>query len=794
MINTFWKIIKSNFIFRVILLAELLILLWMSANCLRARCGYLFTTENLYAADAPYVSIITGEDGQAGYCLASEEEVEEESALYTEKFSLYPGAYRITVSYASQVNYMEEADIDVGLSYLNVLSGQQGYYCQFESMLLRDGTNCVEQTLQVTSPGKLGSIQLSLDFYGQGEVTVYSIELTEICAYRYLGFLGWFLIFAGFDVLFFLLFTGYRYQYARELGVLVLICLAGILPFLADFVFVGHDTGFHAYRIALLAEEISEGNYFPAIYSAALNGYGYAAPLFYNQLFLYIPALLYLCGFSLTFAYNFYLEIMTVAACLIMYYCALKIFRKRSTALLAAALYTLSAVRLTNILTRAAFGELTAQTFLPLVVLGFYNIYTAKKGEKITIDKYWPVIAGMTGIASSHVLSLFMSAMVIFVVCLVLWRKTWEAPRLFGLVKAAGLTLAVNLASIVPMVTSMGMDMNVSHVTNYIQTSGTYFLQLFNSIVNNYQRSDEGGTAADEMSLSIGFPVTLGLLLCLVCFYRYTKRDHKTDDREKTGFMGLCWGMTVLTLFLSSVYMFYDYLGEVLPENVYSMLTVYQFPWRWLTFATLFGVFCTAAAADREEASAIFFRMPTMFILSAALVINTGEIYADQLQTSETYRFADHLYDDKFWLSNSEYMLNGVYDGWLSYRRLIYEEDQLIVHGEYAYENGRWLLTVENLTDQVAGIHIPLQAYDHYAAYDAETGEMIGWVRGYSCLVYLSIPANYSGTVAVEYQLPLLWKCAITVSILVSLALIEYMLWMHRCFFLPGKRINEDKG
>ncbi len=776
MINTFLKIMKSNTVFRVILTVELLVLFWMGVNCLRTRCDYSFSTENLYAANADYVSIVTGEDGQAGYCLVSEEEVEEESVLYTEKFTLYPGAYRITVSYVSQVNYMEEADIDVGLSYLNLSSGQQGYYCQFESMLLRDGTDCVEQTLQVTSPGKLSSIQLSLDFYGQGEVTVYSIELTEICAYRYLSFLGWFLIFAGFDVLFFLLFTSYRYHYARELGVLVVICLAGILPFLADWSIMGHDTLFHVARIRYLAYELAHGNYFPPIYSAAWNHYGYSTPLFYGQLFLYIPAILYNCGFSLTFAYNFYLIMMTVAACLIMYYCALKILGKTSSALLASALYTFSAHRLTDVLTRAAFGEFTAMAFLPLLVLGFYNIYTVPKGEKITIQSYWPIILGFTCIAGSHTLTMFMSAIVIFLFCLIFIKKTLEPKRFVALVRAAGLTFLVNLGILVMMIDSMGMNLRVDQLTNYIQGGAAYPLQLLNAVVNNYQEYTLDGSASNELSLSVGFSITLGLLLFLVWAAR--KKEGRKEERNRDVFMSVCWGFSVLALFLSSVYMIYDYMA-FLPKALYYLFSVYEFAWRWLTYASLFGAFCTAAVADREEVSALFRPVSVQFILCMILVINTGQIYSDQLLTSDLHRFTNNLYESYGLDGGDEFFIYGTNTNLLSVRYMIYDEEELQVES-YVYENGEWLLTVENLTDHVAGIHLPLLNYDHYAARETETGETIEHGTGHNYQVYLYIPAGYSGTIAVRYRLPVYWKLAIAISVVTDAALMIYICWGRR--------------
>ena len=60
----------------------------------------------------------------------------------------------------------------------------------------------------------------------------------------------------------------------------------------ADFLFYGHDLDFHIGRIAALSNSIQNGQFPQRIEQSMLNGYGYATPLFYGELFLYFPAIL----------------------------------------------------------------------------------------------------------------------------------------------------------------------------------------------------------------------------------------------------------------------------------------------------------------------------------------------------------------------------------------------------------------------------------------------------------------------------------------------------------------------
>ncbi|MCD7738917.1 MAG: hypothetical protein LUH58_07760 [Lachnospiraceae bacterium] len=776
-IKRFIAELKHNKILKGMVILELLILILLLGNCFRSRCDYTFGVGDMNMS-GEYVQESTDENGTAVYVAESEGEADGAAILSTGYLKFYPGAYRIRVNYQSQVNYMEESSFSCGLSYLNLESESNSVYYTFDSLLLRDGLESVEQTVQITSPWTISDLELTVTFYGYGEVEIYSIEVEEFVAYRFVCLFGILLLFAFIDLFCFLVFIDREFQYGKELGILTLICAAAALPFMGNWTYWGYDLGFHVDRIMLLAYDLAQGNYFPAIFTAALNGYGYAVPLFYGQVFLYVPAILYNCGFGITFVYNLYVCMVSAATCLIMYYCSLKIFHKSNTALLASALYTFSAVRLTNIMVRCALGEYTAQTFFPLVFLGFYNIYTAPKGEKISLRKYWPVVVGLTAIFSCHTLSMEMSAMLIFLFCLIFIKRTLEPQRFLALAKAALLTLFINLAPLVVMLDSLGMDMYISNqMGGTIQASGAYLIQIFNSVVNGYQEGDVAGSASGDTSFAIGFSIVFGLLLFLIYLAGQKKQEH--PDKKSRNFAALCWFYSLFTIFLSSIYMFYDYL-DFLPDAIYNLLVAYQFPWRWLSFAVLFGIFCTAAVVNTGELDDLFKSVSVTVVLVIALVINTGQIYSDQLRTSTLEPVDNNLYSYATWIAG-ENLLWGSNADLVIYRDLIYDDTQLTVDGEYQYEDGRWVLyDVENISYVATTVDIPLFNYDNYAAYDAETGETIAITSGSNNRIQLNIPAGYSGTIAVEYQIPMLWIIAVAVSVATDVALIVYAVLSRR--------------
>ena len=86
---------------------------------------------------------------------------------------------------------------------------------------------------------------------------------------------------------------------------LFLIWLISCIGFGQDYIPGGHDILFHLIRIAGLAEGISGG--IPVrIYPLWWNGYGYPLGVFYPDLLLYLPALLYRAGMPLWKSYVCY--------------------------------------------------------------------------------------------------------------------------------------------------------------------------------------------------------------------------------------------------------------------------------------------------------------------------------------------------------------------------------------------------------------------------------------------------------------------------------------------------------
>ena len=117
----------------------------------------------------------------------------------------------------------------------------------------------------------------------------------------------------------------------------------------------------HLRRIAALADTLRAG-YFPSrIYFSMNESTGYAMSVFYPDLFLYLPAFLYIVGIPLSYCYAVYVVTVNVVTAVISYYCLVRFLKgDKIPAAVMSFVYTLSVYRLTDIYIRDALGEYTA--------------------------------------------------------------------------------------------------------------------------------------------------------------------------------------------------------------------------------------------------------------------------------------------------------------------------------------------------------------------------------------------------------------------------------------------------
>ena len=234
-----------------------------------------------------------------------------------------------------------------------------------------------------------------------------------------------------------------------EVSILLLVLLTVIscIPLYNSGWFCdGDDLYYHLGRIRGISVSLREG-YIPArIILDCVEDYGYGSGFYYPDFFLQIPALLLLLGFSYWSSYRIFVFLCTFFSLCSIYGCVKKISGKLSAARLSAVLYAFAAYRLIDIFYRAAVGEFQSFIFMPMIILGLYEIYEGHP------EKWLYFALGFAGLLLSHMISLAICGVFTLAFVLIRFRKTFGDRKVFAaLVKSVLLTLALGAFFILPM-------------------------------------------------------------------------------------------------------------------------------------------------------------------------------------------------------------------------------------------------------------------------------------------------------------------------------------------------------
>lgn len=593
------------------------------------------------------------------------------------------------------------------------------------------------------------------------------VTFTESRAYRYVRILGIALLFLLVDAVYVFFFSSRTLMTQRKKVFLVLTGLIFIasLPVLTNFLFDGHDLSFHLKRIAILAEEIKYGQIPVRMMTTATNNYGYPLPIFYCDFFLYIVAMFYNCMVPLQNCYHLYIILINAATTVIAYYCFYRITRQRKMSLLCTALYVLCSSRLNHLTVRAAVGEYTAMVFLPLILLGMYEIYCS---EKPCIKEWFPLFAGMSGVLMSHVLTTELILFDLILLCMMLPFKMFRRNRLKAIMKAAGMCSLLCMWFVVPFIDYyLNHSIKIQDTIINIQERGIYLIQLLGVFLTGSGWSNYMNSMKGAMPLTIGFSLTVGIVAVLVCFINRSK--WKIQQEKYVSIWYVFFIIAAINIVMSLQYfpwtMIQMHLRSI-NEKLEAFVCTIQFPWRWLTSASVLLVFCVLfALITIQKRDEKLYRM-VCSVLLAALTISTGCLYhqySNQVSSLQRYVEQRDAYLDDL------YLLDGTQKETYIDSGISVIEGKVEI-GSYYKEEGVSYLKAENTTDVPALVSIPVFAYRHYHAFD-ENGNEFSILSDAENRILLEIPPYSSPELEIRFIPPFYWRIAEMVSLSTMFAL-----------------------
>lgn len=428
----------------------------------------------------------------------------------------------------------------------------------------------------------------------------------------------------------------------------------------------GDDINFHIHRILSITDNIKIGKNVP-VYFNYLNGFGYANGLFYPDHFLIIPALLNYIGINIITSLKIFIVIINIIAIYTMYICVYKISKEKKCGYISMILYALSNYRLIDFIRRGALGEMLAFIFIPLVILGLYEILydNEKKGYYLTI--------GISCLCFSHVISFYLMTCLTILIILMNIKCLKEKQRLKSLIINISLAVLITSHFWLPMLEQLiKYEFKLNTNTRIFENIIPLYLIFIDLPIDKYSEY---------------YPAGIGLIyyLTIITNIKILKKNKFLKTLILLGILciipicvGIIWKIDIF----------------------YKLFSIIQFPWRLYMYSTVlfiitFSVMIKHIKINNKIILCVIYTL-IMFITNVA--IGTINMYIYKPQTDEIM-LGEYL-PKKF---NLEYIDN-------------YKNEKI----EYKKENNILNITIKKETDN---IEIPLIYYEGYKACDEKCYE-----------------------------------------------------------------------
>ena len=663
-----------------------------------------------------------------------------------------PGLPLAKGSYAARIEYEAEQDqycLASGANTENFLIAPADFL-QASKGILSHGKDEILYRFEV--PENVRKFNLSIFYNGQGHFQVNSITIQPTSVYHRRTAASFIMLILLFDLFVFLSTRSRRTK--KDAAVILGIAVLASLPLFFRNVSVLNtgDMDFHKMRVEAVAQAIRDRQFPPRISSLWMDGYGYAVSVFYNDLFLILPAMLRLLGFDLVFSMKAYIFLVNLAGAWIACICFGAVFKNKKIGALTALSFLLAPYRLSGIYSQSTVGETTANIFLPLIAYGFIKIYFE---DDLDRHRYWnyPMALGfgMAGLAGSHVLSLVMMSFLLLAAALVFFMRTFRKRTLLAWLLAAGIALLLSLYFLVPFADYyFNTETLISQNASY---KGFGMIQYYGTSLGRLLSFFQSSFASMEWKLA-----TPGLLLSLTllwgCRQWYQTRDRRTACLGLFSLFGLFLTMDVFPWnFLES----HTFAGRIMAQI--------QFPHRFLHIADLLlclmlgHLLCSLEIGSqmRSRIYAIISGLNLIFLIFFLSDMATGFPAEKKYEYESLDTYATGL----------NYLPVGASTDRYVYTRGIISEgaERAEIISRKTHSAGIYASSIKGGT-----ITLPVLNYPGYQVHD-QAGNKFDIRSGENSRISIDLPAGFDGELDLVFTEPHYW----TVSIFISFAALILM-------------------
>lgn len=527
---------------------------------------------------------------------------------------------------------------------------------------------------------------------------------------------------------------------------------------------INMDLVFHLQRMEGLYRGLLSGQFPIRIQPGWLDGYGYASSVFYGDIFLYFPAVLRIVGFTLQDAYKCYCETVNIAAVFVSFYAFRRITKNDIAAMAGSVLYVGSTTNLSLLYTTTMVGNYSALPFYPLVIAGFYLIFTEDVSSK-EYKRIWIILAfGFTGLLMTHMISCLILGAYSVICCLFMIKKVFRRNTVLELMKAVCATILLNLWFLLPFMNYM--------LSEKIRINSELGKELGNSeyyaLLGAFLKKG-GGRSVYNLFLHPEYHIDYAVLFVLL-LYAVTIPIQKKN--KLTGCSRVFAAFTVLAFWLCTDLFPIVRMAEIHPVFL-KFFTTLQYQYRFFSIAIAIAV-CLGA---------VFFAMEVLDQKSTYIIVGLlccFILYQDG-KYFETV-MTESIYLDYIDLE----IMNGSYEmGKAEYLPVATDMDRLtrgVEYDEALQIDGikRTYLTfdiaVANPTGQEKDVLLPVLYYSGYRSFDIESKDALKTAVGDNGRVAVTVPASYNGTFHMAFYEPWQWRAAEMISLLALFFIIYYLI------------------
>jgi len=355
-------------------------------------------------------------------------------------------------------------------------------------------------------------------------------------------------------------------------GIFIAIFIV-FLPLICDpKVAYGHDSYFHITNMMAGKSNINIFNldlFVPKIFMGLVaNGFGYGTGIFYPPLSYHLTTYfgILVSIYNISPIYSITVVELLVVMCsgIAMYLFINDVFKDKNIASIGSISYVTSTYILCDIYIRTALAELLTFLFIPIVFWGLYNLFF-DDGKKFRLL----FILGYTGMIFSHLVLTIYLTLLILLIFIIFWKKTFKFDKLKKLITSSIIILLITSPFTVPL-------LEHKFLGNYVVFSkdAMYTTQ---GIVGDALRIDDFFKIG---STNFGLKVFLNhiVLIAFLIIVLFNKRFFKNKERN---IFYVSLTLIIISCFISSEYFPW--------ARSFSFLKMIQFPWRLMIFIN-FGI------------------------------------------------------------------------------------------------------------------------------------------------------------------------------------------------------------